>query len=140
MKIGQKTAIFRKSYLQSLSRISIGDNCIIGFFCRLDGRGGLSIGNNVNISSYTILETGSHDLSTFEARFKPIVICDHVWIGTRSTVLQGVEIGEGAVVAAGSVVTRNVAPYTVVAGVPAKKISDRPREIKYRLSSMPMFH
>jgi len=55
-------------------------------------------------------------------------------------VLQGVEIGEGAVVAAGSVVTRSVAPYTVVGGVPARKIADRPREIKYRLSSMPMFH
>jgi len=140
MKIGRNTAIFRKSYLQCLPGISVGDNCMVGFFCRLDGRGGLSIGNNVNISSYTILETGSHDLSTFEAKFEPIVIGDHVWIGTRAMLLQGVEIGEGAVVGAGSVVTKDVPPYTVVAGVPARKIGERPREIKYRLCSMPLFH
>jgi len=140
MRIGKRTAIFRKCYLQELGKISIGANCMIGFHCRLDGRGNLTIGNNVNISSYTIIESGSHDLETFEARFEPIIIHDHVWIGTRALILQGVEIGEGAVVAAGSVVTKSVAPYSIVAGVPARVIGERKREIKYTLSGMPLFH
>ena len=99
----------------------------------------MSIGNNVNISSDTILETGSHEYSTFACVFKPIVIKDDVWVGTRVTILQGVTIGEGAVVAAGSVVTRNVEPYTIVAGVPAKPIGKRKKEIKYELNGAGIF-
>jgi acetyltransferase-like isoleucine patch superfamily enzyme len=140
MQIGRDSYIFRKCYLQDLSNIFIGNNCSIGFYCRLDGRGTLRIGNNVNISSYTIIEAGSHDFVTFKDRYAPIIIEDHVWIGTRSMILQGVKIGKGAIVAAGSVVTRSVPPYAIVAGVPAKKIGDRPREISYQLSGKPLFH
>lgn len=140
MRIGKQTAIFRKCYLQDLRNISIGDHCMIGFHCRLDGRGHLTIGSNVNISSFTIIESGSHDLETFEPRFEPITIHDYVWIGTRALILQGVVVGEGAVIAAGSVVTRSVAPYSIVAGVPARVIGERKREIKYTLTGMPLFH
>jgi acetyltransferase-like isoleucine patch superfamily enzyme len=106
---------------------------VVGAFCRLDGRGTLRIGNNVNISSYTIIEAGSHHFVTFADHYAPIVIEDHVWVGTRALILQGVTVGEGAIVAAGSVVTRSVPPYTIVAGVPARKIGERPKEIAYRL-------
>lgn len=140
MKIGKNTAIFRKSYLQDLAGIEIGDDNMIGFFCRLDGRGKLKIGNNVNISSYTIIETGGHDLEDFEAKFKPVTIEDNVWIATRCIILGGVTIGEGAVVAAGSVVVKDVDPYTIVGGNPARYIKDRPKEINYRLNAMPIFH
>jgi acetyltransferase-like isoleucine patch superfamily enzyme len=139
MKVGEKTHIFRKCELQHLEGISIGDNCVIGHRCRLDGRGRLIIGNNVNVSSDTILETGSHEYSTFACIFKPIVIEDNVWVGTRTTILQGVTIGEGAIVGAGSVVTRNVDPYTIVAGVPAKPIGKRPKEISYQLKGAGIF-
>jgi acetyltransferase-like isoleucine patch superfamily enzyme len=134
MKIGKDSYIFRNCELLQLDKISIGHNCLIGFNCRLDGRGVLKIGNNVNISSHTIFETGSHDFTTFEDRFQPINVKDNVWIGTRALILQGVTIGEGAVVAAGAVVTKNVPEYTIVGGVPAKVMGQRPREIKYQLS------
>jgi acetyltransferase-like isoleucine patch superfamily enzyme len=139
MKVGKNTKIFRKCYLQKLSGISIGNNCVIGFFCRLNGKGPLTIGNNVNISSETIMETGSHDFVTFESIFKPIIIKDNVWIGTRAMILQGVTIGEGAVVAAGSVVTKDVEPFTIVAGTPARVIGVRPNKIDYQLKFQPWF-
>jgi acetyltransferase-like isoleucine patch superfamily enzyme len=140
MKVGKNTVIFRKCYLQKLNGISIGNNCIIGFSCRLNGRGPLTIGNNVNISSETIIESGLHDFVTFEPRFKPITIKDNVWICTRAMILQGVTIGEGAVVAAGSVVTRDVPPFAIVAGVPARVIGTRPNKIDYRLKFRPWFY
>ena len=55
-----------------------------------------------------------------------------MWIGAGATILKGVDIGEGAVVAAGAVVTKNVAPYSIVAGVPAKKIGERNKELDYK--------
>ena len=139
MKVGKNTNIFRKCYLQKLNGISIGNNCIIGFFCRLNGKGPLMIGNNVNISSETIIESGSHDFITFDSIFKPITIKDNVWIGTRVMILQGVTIGEGAVVAAGSVVTSDVAPFAIVAGVPARVIGTRPNKIDYLLKHQRWF-
>jgi acetyltransferase-like isoleucine patch superfamily enzyme len=140
MKVGKNTYIFRKCYLQKLSGISVGNNCVIGFSCKFNGKGPLTIGNNVNISSETIIESGSHDFVTFESLFKPITIKDNVWIGTRAMVLQGVTIGEGAVVAAGSVVTRDVQPFTIVAGVPARVIGTRPNKIDYQLKFQPWFY
>lgn len=140
MKIGKTSRIFRKCYLQQLDKITIGENCTIGFYCRLDGRGTLTMGNNVNISSYTILESGSHDLVTFESNFKPITIKDNVWIATRALILQGVTLGEGAVVAAGSVVTKDVLPFSIVGGVPATTIGQRSKDIQYNLSPSGLFH
>jgi len=140
MKIGERTAIFRKCYVQNIENITIGDDNLIGFFCRLDGRGGLTIGNNINISSYTIFETGGHNLDDFSDTFGPITVEDNVWIGTRAKILAGVTIGEGAVVGAGSVVTKDVEPYTIVGGVPAKFIKNRDKVINYRLAGVPMFH
>ena len=95
--------------------------------------GGVKIGNNVCIASYVKLITGSHNINSpeFEAVFSPIVIEDYAWICTGATIIQGVRIGEGAVVAAGAVVTHNVKPYTVVGGVPAKEITTRSRDLEY---------
>lgn len=140
MKIGNRVAIFRKCYIQKLDGIEIDDYSNIGFFCRLDGRGGLKIGRNVNISSYTIFETGGHNFDTFEDTFSSITIGENVWIGTRSTVLAGVNIGEGAIVAAGSVVTKDVKPYEIVGGVPAKFIKKREKKIDYLLTGQAIFH
>jgi acetyltransferase-like isoleucine patch superfamily enzyme len=103
---------------------------IVGANSRLNGvhisaRHSVIIGNNVRIAPYTIiLDSDFHDVNDHFAEGKSgdIVIEDNVWIATRSTILKGVTIGKGSVVAAGSVVTRNVPPGTIVAGVPAKVI------------------
>lgn len=116
-------------------RISIGPHTVIGRHCLLDARGGLRIGSNVNISSHVQLITASHDprSPTFEGYEREIVIEDRAWIASRATVLCGVTIGEGAVVAAGALVRKDVEPYTIVGGVPAVKVGDRPRDLDYVL-------
>ena len=125
-RIGHKSFLFRRSEILFPKGLSIGDFSNVGWFTLLDARGGICIGNNVSIASYAKLVTGSHDIQSphFEAVFKPIIIEDYVWICTGAIILQGVTIGKGAVVAAGAVVTKDVAPNTVVGGVPAKFIKD----------------
>ncbi len=110
---------------------------VIGEYCSFnrDGivwGGGVSIGNKVRIGPRVMITTSNH---VFSDRERPImeqgvdcgeiVIADDVWIGTNVTILSGVTIGKGAVVGAGAVVTKDVIPYTVVAGVPAKVIGTR---------------
>jgi maltose O-acetyltransferase len=73
----------------------------------------------------------------FVESFAPVVIGDRVWIGLRALVLGGVTIGEGAIVAAGAVVTKDVAPYTIVAGVPAVSVGERTRGLRYELDYRP---
>jgi maltose O-acetyltransferase len=105
-------------------------NLLVGDNSRLNGvhiysGESVIIGKNVRIAPYTIiLDSDFHDLNNHfaDGATAPIVIHDNVWIATRATLLKGVTIGEGAVVATGAVVTRDVEPYTVVAGVPARKI------------------
>jgi acetyltransferase-like isoleucine patch superfamily enzyme len=108
---------------------TIGQGTIVGFDCILDGRGGLTIGEHVNLSSEAAIWTYQHDLRApdFSVIGRPVAIGDRAWLSFRCTVLPGVTIGEGAVVAAGAVVTEDVAPWTVVAGIPARKVADRPR-------------
>ncbi len=117
-------------------QIAIGSRTSIGRNCLLDGRGGITLGRNVNISSFTLLITGTHDVHSqdvFLASYRPIVVGDRAWIATRATVLGGVTIGEGAVVAAASLVSRDVEPFTIVAGVPARPIGKRSAELTYEL-------
>jgi maltose O-acetyltransferase len=73
----------------------------------------------------------------FKGIDKPIKIRDRVWIAAGATILQGIEIGEGAVVAAGSVVNKNVEPFTMVGGIPAKKIGQRNKNLRYKVHSKP---
>ena len=137
VRIGAGSIIMRATELQSSSEMVIGNHTVINPHCWLDGRGGLVIGSNVNISSHVILVAGTHDLqdgASFDGMIKPITIEDHVWLCTRCTVLPGVTVGRGAVVAAGAVVTRSVTPHTIVAGVPARKIGERSPELHYTLA------
>lgn len=93
----------------------------------LDLRGGLEIGPDVSISPYVTILTAQHDMNhpRFKYVSKRVVIEDHVWIGAKATIMPGVTVGRGAVVAAGAVVTRDVEPLTVVGGVPARPIAVR---------------
>lgn len=144
--IGKGTSILQGLYIyfHGLSPIrrgsfSIGNNTVINRDCCLDARSQLRIGNNVSISPQVTLLTEEHDINNrdFRLTLAPIIIDDYVFIGTRAMVLPGVKIGKGAVVAAGSVVTKDVSPFTIVAGVPAKKIGERSKDLKYRLHSGP---
>jgi len=121
--------------------IRIGRNSVINQGCWIDGRGGLRIGSNVNVSRGTWILGGDHDIDDpqLRTRYSPVEIGDRVFIGSRAIVFAGVSVGEGAVVAAGAVVTRDVAPYTVVAGVPARPVRMRPRDLRYELDYDPMF-
>ena len=131
-KIGKKGHIDYGVYLRYMNHIELGDNVWINrgsklFASHWHKEVKISIGNNVAIGPECVFFASGHDPSKLSLpdTAGSIVVGDNVWIGGRSTILQGVTIGEGAVVAAGSVVTKNVEPYPIVGGVPAKKIKDR---------------
>ena len=115
------------------NKLKIGEYSHINRGCLIDARGGITIGDNVSISHNVNIVSGSHDAKTkdFKGIFIPIVINDYAWLGVGCTVLQGVEIGKGAIVAAGSVVTKSVPPFDIVAGAPAKKIGTRRKDLDY---------
>lgn len=114
--------------------ISVGQNTHINQSCFLDARGHIKIGNNVSISHYVKLCTGSHlvNSQSFEDIYLPIIIEDYVWIGIGATILQGVTIGKGSVIAAGAVVVKNIPPYSIFGGVPAKLIGQRNSDLNYQ--------
>jgi acetyltransferase-like isoleucine patch superfamily enzyme len=120
-------------------RVAIGERTIIGTDCLLDGRGGLTIGDDVNLSAQVAVWTAQHDpqAADFASVTAPVAIRRRAWVSFRVVILPGVTVGEGAVVAAGGVVTKDVAPFTVVGGIPATKISDRNRELTYLLDGHP---
>ena len=123
-------------------KVFLGQNNVINFGCLFDGRHfPIHIGDNVSIGPEATILTLGHDPRSpiFEDKGGPVKIGDRAWIGYRAIILPGVEIGEGAVVGAGAVVTRDVPPYTIVAGNPAVKIGDRPRDLTYSLSYHPPF-
>jgi len=136
VSIGRESTLLMSTEMQHCEELTIGRNTIINQHCLLDGRGGLVIGDNVNISSHVLLVAGTHDVQdgrAFSGCIKPIIIEDYVWLCTRSTILAGVTVGRGAVVAAGAVVTKSVSPDAIVAGVPARKIGERNPDLTYDL-------
>lgn len=136
VKMGKGTFVMKSNYWINPNMVTIGSYSHINRGCIIDGRGGITIGNSVSISFGVYIMTGSHDADNplFPGKFRPIVIDDYAWIGVGAKVLQGVHIGEGAVVAAGAVVTKDVPPYAVVGGVPARKISERNIKPDYKCS------
>jgi len=132
-EIGKRSHVFMEAWFYSRGNFYIGQDSVINQKCKLDNRGGISIGNNVSISSEVYILTGDHDLKSedFSGRTRPVVIEDFVFVGTRAMILPGVILGQGSAVAAGAVVTRDVPPFTIVAGVPAKPIGKRPSSLSY---------
>jgi len=113
------------------SGIKIGRDSLIGEYTVIRGQGGVSIGNRVYTSPFTQIIAVNHVFDDPNRPFvdqgitaKGIVIEDDVWIGASAIITDGVRIGKGAVIAAGAVVTADVSPHTVVAGVPARVIRD----------------
>jgi acetyltransferase-like isoleucine patch superfamily enzyme len=116
-------------------RIVVGDHCTIGDSCFLDGRSGLGIGDDVNLGSHVTIYTRQHDVDSpdFAEVGAPVRIGRYAWVASYAIVLPGVTIGEGAVVAAGAVVTKDVEPYVLVGGNPARPIRSRSRGLRYHL-------
>ncbi|WP_366182385.1 acyltransferase [Flavobacterium ovatum] len=139
--IGKGSTIFMDCKFDCAKGLTIGNNSVINANCRLDSRGGLEIGNNVSISEDVILLTADHneDLLGVVNREKNVYIDDYVWIGTRAMILPGVNINKGAIIAAGSVVTKNVEALVVVGGIPAKFIKIRPEKFDYTANYKRLF-
>lgn len=139
MDVDPTSNIMMHAFVLQARSIHIGPNCIIGPFTTLDGRGTLSVGKNVNIAGEVLTICGHHDVDspTAEGLLGKVVIEDNAWIAMRATILPGVTVGEGAYVAAAALVNRDVEPYTLVGGVPARKIRDRNRDIQYKLEHFP---
>jgi maltose O-acetyltransferase len=126
------------------NNISIGKNTFINKNVVLDGRHGkLTIGCNVDIGQETNIWTTEHDPNDDNHGVKggDVIIDDYVWISTRSTILPGVRIGKGAVIACNSVVTKDVAELTIVGGIPARVIGVRKNKLTYKFDekSYPFF-
>jgi maltose O-acetyltransferase len=123
--------------------ITIGDNSVINYGCLIDSRGSrLEIGKNVDIAPYVHIWTLEHDpeSESHDVRAGCVLIEDNAWICTRVTILPGVRIGKGAVVAAGSLVINNVNDHELVAGVPAKFIKKLKSKADYTLDYKPWFY
>ena len=112
--------------------IEIEPHVYIGPYCVLYGHGGLTIGSNTMIAAHTVIIPANHGFSRIDIPMNAqqltregIAIGEDVWIGAGCKVLDGVRIGKGAVIGAGSVVTKNIEPYAIAAGVPATVIRSR---------------
>lgn len=141
-QLGKKTSILRNVILLHPKKIFIGCNSVINTRVLLDARGGkLIIGDNVDIAREVNIWTLEHDVNDIEHSTKGgnVIIDDYVWIASRATILPGVKIGRGAVVACGAVVTKDVPPMAIVGGIPAKIIGERKNELKYHLDFHPIF-
>jgi len=106
---------------------TFGDNVYVGSQCTLDGAAEIVIGNEVNLAYGVMIITGTHHIGPTQRRAgqtspHPVKIGDGCWVGARATILPGVTIGNGAVIGAASVVTRDVPPDTVVTGNPARVV------------------
>lgn len=138
VQMGKHVTIYFGAEIRNPTGLKIGDGSIIGDNAILDARAGIEIGKNVNCSSNVRIWTLQHDwrdpnFNCTQEHYGPVKICDRAWIGPHTIILHDVTIGEGAVVAAGAVVTKDVPPYTLVGGIPAKTLGDqqRPQNLVY---------
>ena len=139
-KLGYKTSIQMKCRFLNGRKVSFGDRNVINFGCLFDGRHyQIKTGSDVSIGPEATILTLGHDPQSAEFADKGgnVIIGDRVWIAYRAIILPGVTIGDGAVVAAGAVVTKDVEPYTIVAGNPAREIKKRNPDLKYQLNYQP---
>jgi maltose O-acetyltransferase len=127
-RLGAKTGVQMGCRFLNGRKIFLGERNVINFGCLFDGRKfQIRTGCNVSIGPEATIMTLGHDPRSpvFADRGGDVVIGDRVWIGYRAIVLPGVTIGEGAVVGAGTLVTKDVEPYAIVAGNPARKVGER---------------
>lgn len=142
VKIGKGVHIHMGTQFFYPANITIGQGSTVGQNAFLDGRDKLTIGKFVDIASEVMILNSEHDINSED--FRPITalveIGDYVFIGPRSIILPGVKIGQGAVVAAGAVVTKDVEDFSIVGGVPAQVIGERKlKDPHYKLGRSRLF-
>jgi maltose O-acetyltransferase len=109
--------------------LTIGLKCYINHGCVFDALGSIDIGNEVSFGHEVLITTSTHRIGTPERRGglvepDPVRVGHGAWVGSRAVILPGVEVGDGAIVAAGAVVTRSVPPNVIVGGTPARVIRE----------------
>lgn len=143
VKMAGNVLIYYGAEIRNPKALSIGEGSIIGDKVILDARNGIKIGKNVNFSTNVNIWTEQHDHRDPWFRCtqpkRPVEIDDRAWIGSNVEILPNVHIGEGAVCAAGCVVTKDVPPFAIVAGVPAKIIGERNRNLCYKFHNITHF-
>lgn len=142
IKIGSGSTIHMWANFFQPKNIVIGQDTIVGDHAFLDGRAPLTIGNHVAIASQVLIYNSEHNVNStnLDPIEEPVKIGDYVFIGARATILPGIKIGEGAVIAAGAVVTKDVPKMTMVGGVPAKPIIKRKvKKLAYRIGRARLF-
>jgi acetyltransferase-like isoleucine patch superfamily enzyme len=129
---GDNVSIHPGVYIFSPQNITIGHNVSIHPMCYIDALGVIYIGNDVSIAHGVTIMSSTHQYSNLKIPIKdqPVdqlttEISDNVWVGSKVTILAGVKVSSGSVLAAGAVITKNVDNNTIVGGVPAKKLKDR---------------
>lgn len=128
IRIGNHVSVLENVLINAnRGHVAIGDHGWIGPGSIIYGNGGVDIGSDVMIASHCVINTVSHHASRDDIPMNrqgtycdPVIIDDDVWIGTASVILQGVRIGQGSIIGAGAVVTRNIPPYSIAMGVPAR--------------------
>ena len=142
VKLGKGSHIHMWCGFYEPKNIINGEDSIIGDHAFLDGRAELKIGNHVDIASQVLIYNSEHNIDSddFLSTLGSVTIEDYVFIGPRAIILPGVVVGKGAVVAAGAVVTKDVLPFKIVGGVPAKEIGERKnKDPHYRLGRARLF-
>ena len=134
IKIPFSSTMHRNCRFFHVGKCSVGKHSVINFGCYLDNRRGIQIGNNVGIAHNTKIYTLGHNISSskFETKGAAVIIEDNCFVFSNVLIMPGVTIHEGAIVLAGSVVTKDVAAYTIVGGNPAQYIKDRIQTIDYQ--------
>ncbi len=125
--VADNVQVFPPFYTECGLNITLGKGVFINCGCHLQDWGSITIGDHTLIGSQVVLVTINHDLDcTKRGNNKPasITIGKQVWIGSHATILPRVTVGDGAIIAAGAVVTKDVPAHTIVAGVPAKIIKE----------------
>jgi acetyltransferase-like isoleucine patch superfamily enzyme len=138
--LGNKTSVQMNCRFLNGRKVYLGDRNVVNFGCLFDGRHyKIQTGNDVSIGPEATILTLGHDPQSPEFADKggDVIIGNHVWIAYRAIILPGITIGEGAVVGAGSVVTKDIPPYTIVAGNPAKVIGHRNPNLNYQFNYRP---
>lgn len=142
IKIGQGSRIHIGARFFYPSNVAIGKGTIVGNNAFLDGRAKLIIGDHVDIASEVMILNSEHDINSedFHATTSIVEIGDYVFVGPRAIILPGVKLGKGSIIAAGAVVTKDVADFTIVGGVPADKIGERKiKDLHYKLGRARLF-
>lgn len=142
IKLGAGSTIHMWANFFNPRGINIGKDTIIGDHCFLDGRASLEIGDHTDIAAQVLIYNSEHDINDekFLAIKSPVKIGNYVFIGPRAIILPGVKIGDGAIIAAAAVVTKDVEAFKIVAGVPAKEIGERKlKNPQYQLGRPALF-